>query len=182
MWVSTTPAGAARSMVGRRGMRAAATANAGARGRGSLWLDQDDRRRSQTALSRPRPQQALVRADRRRLRPHPPGPTRCRRRIAARRPNQRRGQSKRPKPPRSDTPGVLRESSSVPHPPRATEQRRFFNSPLGVQILRHQRPGRTVLTGRPRGPAGGFLGCNQVGVELTPTPFSCSRRLTMSTW
>ena len=43
-------------------------------GRRSLRLDQDDRRGRQAALSRKGPQQALVRANRRRLQPHPHWP------------------------------------------------------------------------------------------------------------
>ena len=53
--------------------------------RRGVRLDQDGRRRRQAALLGPGPQQALVRTDRRRLQPHPPGQPRGGRRIAERR-------------------------------------------------------------------------------------------------
>ena len=70
----------ARASVGANGSkRSPAFAGAGFR------LDQDGRRRRQAALPRSGPQQALVRTDRRRLQPHPPGQPRGGRRIAERR-------------------------------------------------------------------------------------------------
>ncbi len=81
----TNKAGAARSMAGPRGMRATPKLMPAQSGRRGLRLDQDSRRRRQAALPWTGPQQALVRADRSRLQPHPPRQHRGDRCVAERR-------------------------------------------------------------------------------------------------